>query len=206
MAVYYYLFDLLHWEGYDLTELPLRTRKSLLKGLLNFADPIRFTSHRNEAGEAYLKEACGKGWEGLIAKRAGAPYRSQRSRDWLKFKCGRRQELVVVGYTEPSGSRVGFGALLVGYYENQALCYAGRVGTGFDDDFLERFRDQLEGAELEQSPLAAPPREQDVHWVRPRFVAEIGFTEWTDDGKLRHPRFLGLRRDKDPKEVVREQA
>ena len=204
VRVFYYLFDLLHLDGQDLTALPLRARKTVLKRAFDFADPIRFTPHRVEDGEAFFREACDKGWEGVIAKRAGAPYVHSRSRDWLKFKCAAGQELVIGGFTEPEGSRKGFGALLVGYYEDGALRYAGKVGTGFDDAFLESFRERLDGLSRKTPPFEDPPSGDDVTWVSPELVAEIGFTEWTSHGKLRHPRFLGLRDDKDPRDVTRE--
>lgn len=206
IKVYLYLFDILHLDGYDLTQLGLRRRKQLLKKALKFKDPLRFTPHRNEHGEAYHDEACRKGWEGVIAKAADAPYVHGRSRQWLKFKCGNRQEFVIGGYTEPSGSRHGFGALLVGYNEDGELRYAGRVGTGFDDATLRSLRRRLGQLEREQCPFADSGRipHKGVHWVRPRLVGEVGFTEWTGDGRLRHPRFLGLREDKAARDVVRE--
>ena len=206
IAVSYYLFDLLHLDGHDTSALPLRDRKRLLRGALRFADPLRFLQHRNEEGEAFLEEACRKGWEGLIAKRATAPYRHARSRDWLKFKCMHRQELVVGGYTAPHGKRKRFGALLVGYHRDGELVYAGKVGTGFDQETLEDLGDRLQARERKTAPFAHTEEisEQGVHWVTPDLVAECGFTEWTADGKLRHPRYLGLRHDKDAADVVRE--
>ena len=205
IAVYLYLFDLLHLDGHDLTGLPLRRRKSILRSALRFDDPVRFTPHRNAEGEAFFAEACDKGWEGLIAKDARAAYTHGRSRDWLKFKCGRGQELVIGGFTEPRGERIGFGALLLGYYDDGKLRYAGKVGTGFDDDFLREFRERLD-ARRRDTPPFADEVDEDATWVRPDLVAEIGFTEWTGGGKLRHPRFLGLRRDKAAKDVTREEA
>lgn len=210
VAVYYYLFDLMHLAGFDLRGLPLRTRKKLLESLFTFQDPLRFTPHRNEDGEAFHAEACRKGWEGILAKRAQAPYRSTRSRDWLKFKCVNRQELVIGGYTDPGGTRKGFGALLVGYYDSGGpeLRYAGKVGTGFDEDTLQRVHGLLKRRHRKTPPFAEPEKDlpgEGVHWVTPNLVGQFGFTEWTSSGKLRHPRFLGLRRDKDPEEVVREE-
>ncbi len=205
VTVFFYLFDLLWRDGLDLGGLPLRRRKQLLKQTLRFRAPLRFTPHRNEAGEAFLRDACARGWEGLIAKRAAAPYRKGRSRDWLKFKCSRGQELVIGGFTEPQGSRVGFGALLVGYYEDGALRYAGKVGTGFDEALLRDLRRRLDGLERKTSPFADPVETAGAHFVTPVLVGEFGFTEWTAEGKLRHPRFLGLRRDKAAEEVVREE-
>lgn len=205
IAVFYYVFDLMHLEGCDLRDLPLRTRKRLLRQTLDFEDPIRFSAHRNTDGEAYYREACTKGWEGLIAKRAASPYRGSRSKDWLKFKCMARQEMVIGGYTEPKGSRARFGSLLLGHFDDGDLVYAGRVGTGFDQEMLERLGGELESRQRSTSPFAsgdAPKKE--VHWVRPDLVCEVGFTEWTCDGRLRHPRFLGLRRDKEARDVHRE--
>lgn len=204
IAVYLYLFDLLHLDGHDLTCLPLRRRKSILKGALRFDDGLRFTPHRNEDGEGYFREACANGWEGLIAKDAEAAYAHGRSRKWLKFKCAQGQELVIGGFTEPKGAREGFGALLVGYYDEGRLRYAGKVGTGFDNAFLKEFRATLDERRRKSSPFDEPV-DEDAHWVRPDLVAEIGFTEWTGAGKLRHPRFLGLRRDKPSEKVVREE-
>ncbi len=206
IPVYLYLFDLLYYDGHDLRALPLRARKQLLKKALEFDDPLRFTSHRNEDGEAYYRQACDKGWEGVIAKRADSPYRSSRSRDWLKFKCVNRQELVIGGYTDPEGDRTGFGALLLGYYEDGDLRYAGRVGTGFDQDMLEHLHRRLSKRQRKSSPFdeETPGEGGQTHWVTPELVCEVGFTEWTRDGRLRHPRFLGLREDKPASEVRRE--
>jgi bifunctional non-homologous end joining protein LigD len=206
IAVYYYLFDLPYLEGHRLDALPLRSRKRLLKRALDYSGPLRYTAHRNGIGEAYFTAACDKGWEGVIAKRADSTYRHGRSSDWLKFKCGHGQELVIGGFTEPHGSRTGFGALLVGYYQGDSLRYAGKVGTGYDEVFLEEFRGRLDRLERKTSPFDDEVHESGVHWVRPRYVGEFRFTEWTDADKLRHPTFLGLRRDKEAREVVREQA
>jgi len=205
VAVFLYLFDVLHADGFDLTGLGLRHRKSVLRGLLSFGGPLRLTAHRNERGEAYWQEACRKGWEGVIAKRADAPYVHGRSGDWLKFKCVNEQEFVIGGFTDPKGSRRGFGALLVGHYEAGDLKYAGKVGTGFDDRMLESLSSQLRAIERPTAGFSGRglPR-LGVHWVEPKLVGQVGFTEWTRDGQLRHPRFLGLREDKDPREVVRE--
>lgn len=210
IAVKLYLFDAMVLGGHDVTGLPLRVRKQLLRSAVEFADPLRFSTHRNTDGEAYLREACERGWEGLIAKRADAPYRpGRRSDDWLKFKCVREQELVVGGYTDPEGSRTGFGALLVGYYDREngsALRYAGKVGTGFDHRVLADLRARFDELAVADSPFADRVRERGTHWVRPELVAQIGFTEWTRDGRLRHPRYLGLRDDKPATDVVREEA
>ena len=152
-----------------------------------------------------FREACRKGLEGIIAKRADSPYRATRSSDWRKLKCHAEQELVIGGYTAPQGSRTDFGALLVGYYEDGELRYAGKVGTGFDQRTLRALGEALRKLERDTPPFAdVSPVPKGTHWVEPRLVAQIGFGEWTRDGRLRHPRFLGLRDDKRPKEVVRE--
>ena len=207
VKVYLYLFDLLHLDGYDITGLPLRTRKSLLRQCVKFDSPLRYTAHRNASGEDYYAAACKKGWEGVIAKRADSSYVHHRSTDWLKFKCVNQQELVIGGYTDPQGSRVGFGALLLGYYEDDQLCYAGKVGTGFDDELLESLGEKLESLERKSCPFAKTPQDagRGTHWVTPKLVGEIAFTEWTSENRLRHPRFLGLRRDKPASKVVREE-
>jgi ATP-dependent DNA ligase len=171
---------------------------------VDFTAPLRMTPHRNTGGGELLNRACGWGWEGLIAKRAEGRYHSRRSPDWLKLKCSHGQEFVIAGFTEPSGSRVGFGALLLGYHAEGGLRYAGKVGTGYDRATLTALRSRLEELSVPRSPFAGPVRERRVHWARPELVAEVAFTEWTRDGMLRHPRFLGLRTDKDPSEVVRE--
>ncbi|MEW1751599.1 non-homologous end-joining DNA ligase [Streptomyces angustmyceticus] len=204
VAVTYYVFDLLRLDGRDLTRLPLRTRKSLLRRAFDFRRPLRFTPHRNHGGSRELDEACARGWEGLIAKRAAGRYLPRRSSDWLTLKCAQGQELVIGGFTEPAGSRTGLGVLLLGHHEGGALRYAGKVGTGFDERTLRRLRTLLDARTGDRSPFAGPVPEHGAHWVRPDLVAQIGFTEWTRDGMPRHPRFLGLRDDKRPEDVVRE--
>ena len=204
VEVFYYVFDVPYLAGYDTTAVALRHRKLVLERALIFDDPLRFTTHRDAEGEAAYHEACARGWEGVIAKRADSAYVQHRSTDWLKFKCVNRQEFVIGGYTEPHGSRVGFGALLVGYYEDGNLRYAGKVGTGYDTRTLIELGKQLRALETADPPFADRVREKGAHWVRPELVAEVGFTEWTNDGKLRHPRFLGLRDDKPARSVVRE--
>jgi bifunctional non-homologous end joining protein LigD len=206
VPVFFYVFDLLWLEGCDIRALSLRTRKRLLRDALTFADPVRWTQHRNAEGEALFEQACRKGWEGLIAKRGDSPYSDRRSRDWLKLKCEQGQELVIGGYTAPRGSRTEFGALLLGYYESGALKYAGKVGTGFDQATLAELGRAMRKLRVGRSPFvdAAAIRERDVTWVEPALVAQVGFTEWTGHGRLRHPRFLGLREDKAAAGVVRE--
>jgi DNA ligase D-like protein (predicted ligase) len=206
VKIFYYVFDLLWLDGSDVRDLPLRERKRLLRETLSFTDGVRWTPHRNGDGEAFFAEACRKGWEGLIAKRADSPYRSTRSRDWLKFKCEQGQELVIGGYTEPRGARSEFGALLLGHFAGGQLRYAGKVGTGFDEATLRELGGRLRALERSDPPFADAEaiRERGVHWVEPELVAQIGFTEWTRAGRLRHPRFLGLRDDKPARKVVRE--
>ncbi|EST36942.1 hypothetical protein N566_15660 [Streptomycetaceae bacterium MP113-05] len=205
VAVTYYLFDLLALDGMRTTGLPLRTRKSLLRRGIAFGRPLRMTPHRNEGGRELLDRACAWGWEGLVAKRAEGRYLTgRRSPDWLKLKCSRGQEFVVGGFTEPSGSRVGFGALLLGYHAGGRLRYAGKVGTGWDRAALASLRTRLDELSRPRSPFADPVRERGAHWAEPVLVAQVAFTEWTRDGMLRHPRFVGLRTDKDPSGVVRE--
>jgi DNA ligase D-like protein (predicted ligase) len=207
VPVYYYLFDVLYADGRDTRPLPQRERKRLLKDALEFRDPLRYTEHRERDGEAFSAQACADGWEGLVAKRADAPYQGGRVRDWLKFKCENAQEFVIGGYTDPQRSRIGFGALLLGYYNGDGeLTYAGKVGTGFDTSTLRSLHEVL--ARLERSGPAFRrgklPSPRGVHWVEPRLVGQIAFSEWTDDGELRHPRFQGLRDDKKPADVIRE--
>jgi bifunctional non-homologous end joining protein LigD len=204
--VFYYVFDVLYADGRDTRPLPLTERKKLLAEAVTFRDPLRFTEHRERDGEALSKQACRDGWEGLVAKRANAPYTGTRSRDWLKFKCENAQEFVIGGYTDPQRSRVGFGALLLGYYDpGGSLVYAGKVGTGFDNRTLVALHTTLAGLEQDHSPFSGTLKGlRGVHWVQPRLVGEVGFSEWTDAGELRHPRFQGMRDDKDPRDVLRE--
>jgi bifunctional non-homologous end joining protein LigD len=206
VKVYYYLFDLLYLDGFDTTQLPQRRRKTLLKRAFDYKDPLRYMIHRTGTGESYFDEACRRGWEGIIAKDSRKPYINGRSRAWLKFKCINQQEFVIGGYTKPHGARAGFGALLLGYYDNDKLCYAGKVGTGFDDKTLLRLHKQLRQLNRKTPPFAGQDLpSSEVHWVTPKLVAEIGFEEWTAENRLRQPRYLGLRTDKDPQDVVKEE-
>lgn len=202
----YYLFDLIWIDGFDLASLSLLARKEVLRTAFDFVEPLRFSEHLEEDGEEAFAAACAKGWEGLIAKRSGAPYTQGRSRDWRKFKCVNEQGFVVVGWTDPQGARPGLGALLVAYNEDGALRFAGKVGTGFNDRELERLIGLLKPLERSYSPLieAKGLPKKGIHWVAPMLVAQVGFGEWTDEGKLRHPRYLGLRDDKTPDQIVRE--
>jgi bifunctional non-homologous end joining protein LigD len=207
VPVFFYVFDVLWLDGYDVRALGLRARKRLLRSALTYGQHLRLTPHRNEVGEAMFTQACRRGWEGVIAKRADSPYRDTRSRDWLKFKCEAGQELVIGGYTAPRGSRTEFGALLVGYFDGGQLRYAGKVGTGFDHATLASLGRRLRELERDTPPFAdaASIREPRVTWAEPELVAQLAFTEWTRHGRLRHPRFLGLREDKPAAKVVREQ-
>jgi bifunctional non-homologous end joining protein LigD len=206
VAVFLYVFDLMRHDGRDVRDLPLRERKALLRRALRFEGPLRFSPHRNEHGTTLFREACEQGLEGLIAKRADSSYRSgARSRDWLKLKCHLEQELVIGGFTAPQGARTDFGALLVGYHEDGRLRYAGKVGTGFDHATLQSLGRCLRELEREDPPFAdVHPVPRGTRWVEPELVGQIGFSEWTRDGRLRHPRYLGLRDDKPAGEVVRE--
>lgn len=205
IPVFYYVFDLLHLDNDDIAAQPLILRKRWLRNNFRFEDPLRYTTHRVTDGETAYRAACERGDEGVIAKLAESHYEGGRSRNWLKFKCSRDQEFVIVGYTAPKGSRVGLGALLLGYYQGADLVYAGKVGTGFDDATLRTLHDRLSRTEQKTSPITSGAvRESGARWVRPKLVAQVAFGEWTRDGKLRHPRYLGLRTDKKPDEVVRE--
>ena len=204
----YFVFDLLYLDGRDLRSLPLSERKALLARLLRGSDKtIRYSDHVEGQGGAFYDKACRMGLEGIISKQKDAPYRSGRGTAWAKVKCVKSQEFVIVGFTEPKGTRAGFGALLLGVYDKDgALTYVGRVGTGFDTRSLKALHAKLKARERERSPLkSAPPGStRDIHWVEPKLVADVAFTEWTRDGILRHPTFHGLREDKPAREVVKE--
>jgi bifunctional non-homologous end joining protein LigD len=205
VAVELFLFDCLFYEGVDLTNLPLVDRKAVLRDVVWYDDPIRFTPFRTTGSAAMLRQACAKGAEGIIAKRAESRYVSARSTDWLKIKCVHQQEFVVGGYTAPKGSRENLGALLVGYYDHGALRYAGKVGTGYDRATLEMLHRKLAPLHRRTSPFAPGPAPAgEVQWVTPKLVVEIGFSEWTPAGLLRHPRYLGIREDKTAAEVRKE--
>ncbi|MEO8227887.1 MAG: non-homologous end-joining DNA ligase [Gemmatimonadota bacterium] len=205
IRIHYYVFDILHLDGQDLRRAPFAERKRALKASLSEAGPVRLTPHRRTAGEAYYEAACRRGMEGVIAKRLDAPYRAGRSDDWLKFKCVNEQEFVIGGWTDPEGSRTGFGALLAGYYEDGVLRYAGKVGTGYDAATLDRLAARLRKLERKTSPFDDFARDRlFIHWAKPVLVAQLGFQEWTAKGLLRQPRFLGLRDDKAASAVIRE--
>jgi ATP-dependent DNA ligase len=200
----YHVFDILWLNGQSVTALPLEDRQALLQAL-----PFERPMQRVELVEddSPWERARREGWEGVIAKRRGSPYEHRRSKHWLKMKCEASQELVVGGFTDPQGARVGLGALLVGYYEGSEFVFAGKIGTGFDTKLLLDLRRRLDAIEVPASPFTKAtglPRLR-AHWVRPEIVVQVAFIEWTVHGKLRHPRLLGLRPDKKACEVRREQ-
>jgi bifunctional non-homologous end joining protein LigD len=204
--VVYCVFDLLEIDGADLTELPLLERRARLVNAIQPRTALQLSDAWRGDSERRFGSACRSGWEGLIAKRADAPYIRGRSKDWLKLKCTRGQELVIGGYTDPAGSRTDFGALLVGYYDNGRLVYAGKVGTGYSKAMLRTLGARLRALETPTSPfIEVRPTPRGTHWTRPELVAQVGFAEWTGDGRLRQPRFLGLRDDKPPADVIREE-
>jgi bifunctional non-homologous end joining protein LigD len=199
----YHVFDILWLNGQRVTTLPLEDRRALLQAL-PFEPPLRRVELLEHADPWDL--ARREGWEGVIAKRRGSPYEHRRSRHWLKMKCESSQEFVVGGFTDPQGGRVGLGALLVGYYEGSDLVFAGKLGTGFDTKLLLELRRRFDAIEIETTPFTKAvglPRLR-AHWVKPDVVVQAAFIEWTDNNKLRHPRLLGVRFDKNPRDVVRE--
>ena len=209
--VVYYLFDLPYCNGFDLTRTPLAERKNLLRSLLARMSPprenIRFSDHIESSGSEVYRQACGLAAEGIVSKQAAGIYEQKRSHRWLKTKCLQRQELLICGWTEPAGSRTGFGALLLGYFDNGELVYAGRVGTGFTASTLRQLTQRLREIEVNDPPFRHPPAGVDIrwaHWVRPELVAEVEFREWTRENVLRQASFKGLRQDKSPREIVRE--
>jgi bifunctional non-homologous end joining protein LigD len=204
----YFLFDLLHLDGQDLTGATLEARKAALEKLLPSArnGPLRYSSHVVGQGEAFFGQACRRSLEGIVSKRRDRPYEAGRGHSWLKVKCVREQEFVVGGFTEPKGTRAGLGALLLGVYdEKKDFVYAGKVGTGFTGTSLAQLRERLDRIRIRDSPFRfRPPGSADARWVKPELVAEVAFTEWTEDGRLRHPSFKGIREDKPAREIVRE--
>lgn len=210
--LFYYVFDVMYCEGYDLTRTPLLQRKELLRQILEAsgdgASVVRFGDHLQGKGQAFYESACEYGLEGVVAKRADSPYKPRRTSDWVKIKCTKRQEFVIGGYTDPSGSRAGFGALVLGYYDEGRLIYCGRVGTGFTEKLLRQLQEELETRGQAETPFEVPPSGREakgVHWVKPELVAEVEFGGWTNEGILRQASFQGLRWDKDPREVRREE-
>ena len=200
----YHIFDILWLNGRDVTPLPIEERRTLLKSL-PFESPMRRVELVEDARPWEL--ASREGWEGVIAKRRGSPYEHRRSKHWLKMKCEASQEFVVGGFTDPQGARVGLGALLIGYHQDSDFVFAGKIGTGFDTRLLLDLRSRLDLIELPESPFTRAtglPRIR-AHWVRPEIVVQVAFIEWTVHGKLRHPRLVGVRTDKDARDVTREQ-
>ncbi len=198
----YHVFDILWLNGRVVTSLPVEDRRALLHEL-PFEHPLRRVELLED--EKPWERASREGWEGVIAKRRGSPYEHRRSKYWLKMKCEASQELVVGGFTDPQGARVGLGALLVGYYEASDFVFAGKIGTGFDTKLLLELRKRLDAIEQPASPFTKAkglPKLR-AHWVRPEIVVQVAFIEWTVHGKLRHPRLLGVRFDKHPREVIR---
>ncbi len=200
----YHVFDILWLNGRAVTALGLEERRALLE-TLPFESPMRRVALVHD--DAPWERARREGWEGVIAKRRGSPYEHRRSKHWLKMKCEASQEFVVGGFTDPQGARVGLGALLVGYYEGSNFVFAGKIGTGFDTKRLLSLRTRLDAIEMPVPPFTKAkglPRLR-AHWVRPEVVVQVAFIEWTVHGKLRHPRLLGVRLDKEPQDVAREQ-
>ena len=204
VAITYVVFDILFADGEDLRSKDLLTRKAVLARVVEPRGPVTLSTWIEEDGLGAFDEACRRGLEGVIAKRAASTYQPRRSRDWLKMKCTASQELVVVGFTDPKGARPGFGALLLGYYDDEGLRYAGKVGTGFDDETLRSIRPLLDDLQVETPPVLERVREPGAHWVLPALVAQVRFSGWGGDGSLRHPGFIGFRADKAPEDVVRE--
>jgi bifunctional non-homologous end joining protein LigD len=212
-GVVFFAFDLPHCGGFDLTRAPLLARKELLARLLGPTDEravLRYSEHVVGHGAAFFRQACALGLEGVVSKLADSGYQTKRTRSWIKLKCLQRQELVVGGFTRPEGSREHFGALLVGVHDERGeLRYAGKVGTGFTAASLAELMRRLRPLTIDTPPFADPPRGAEARratWVRPECVVEVAFTEWTGDGKLRHPSFQGMRDDKDPRTIRRERA
>ncbi len=203
--VVYCIFDLLYVDGHDVQQLPLLTRKKLLKKLLRFNKLLEYTEHMTGNGIAKFKYACKHGWEGLIVKKADSTYVHKRSQAWLKFKCSIGQELVIGGYTQPRNSRTDFGALLVGYYKRGKFHFAGKVGTGFTQETLKMLGKKLRALEVVKCPFSDYQETlRGVHWVKPVLVADFEFAQWTNIGKLRVGRYKGLRDDKKASDVTQE--
>lgn len=204
MAAVFAVFDVLHLLGEDTTGLGVEDRTRLLASVVDQGPLIVTVDPLDGSVSHLLERACADGWEGLIAKRLGSRYVSGRSSDWRKLKCVANQELVIGGWTEPAGTRVELGALLVGYHDDTGLRYAGKVGTGFSTDTLHDLGHRLRANERAASPFVDQVKERHAHWVDPVLVAQVTFSEWTKDNKLRHPRYEGLRDDKAAESVRRE--
>ncbi len=201
----FYVFDIIYFQGYDLRNLGLLLRKKILKAVLPQKDNIIFSEHTIANGIKVFETVQQHGGEGIIAKKADSRYQAdKRSRDWLKFKANKQQEMVIGGFTDPRGGRKGLGALLCGYYDGKDFIYSGKVGSGFTETILEDLRKKLDRIERKTSPFSEVPNEKNVHWVSPKLIAQLKFSEFTETGSMRHPVFLGLRADKDPKDIVME--
>lgn len=208
-ALYYYVFDILFLDGEDLRDRPLMERKEILKEFLEGKPlaSVRLSDYVLQEGERFFEEVSKARLEGMIGKRLASTYQSKRSRDWVKVKTIARQEVVICGFTVPRGSRTHFGALIVAVYnDKQELVYAGRVGGGFNGKLLKQIYDKLQPLVIQKSPLKNPPREKDVTWVKPQYVCEVAFSEWTKEGIMRQPIFQGLRSDKKPEVIKKEEA
>jgi bifunctional non-homologous end joining protein LigD len=202
-----YVFDILYFNGFDLTSLELLQRKRILEAILPQTDDIIYSGHIVGKGSKALDAIAKKGGEGLIAKKINSRYHvNKRSKEWLKIKVTKEQEMVIGGYTDPQGSRTGFGSLLLGYYEDGKFIYSGKVGTGFNEESLKDMYDTLKKLESKKSYFESKPKERGAHFIKPELVAQIKYSEWTETGSLRHPVFIALRNDKKPKDVTREQA
>lgn len=202
--VFYYVFDCMYLDGYDLRRLPYRERRRILRASVRTGGPLRTLPMEQNVDAKFFRQICRKGWEGLIVKDLSGTYESKRTPKWLKFKCGNGQEFIIIGYTDPRRSRIAFGALLLGFYDGGRLKYAGKVGTGFDQATLKELLAKMRPLETDSPDLGEKVHGKGLHWIKPRLVCEVGFTEWTDEHRLRHPRYLGLREDKPAKEVIRE--
>jgi bifunctional non-homologous end joining protein LigD len=210
-AFVFEMFDLIYLDGYSLTQTPLRERKQLLEQLLastKTKGPLRYSDHVEGNGAQFFKQACEYGIEGVVSKLADSPYESTRTRNWIKSKCLRRQEFVIAGYTPSKKGFPGFGSLILSVYDKGTLVYCGRVGTGFSIKQRLELQKKLDQISQPSMPFAVKPKDpglRDAHWAKPRLVAEVEFSEWTADGSIRHPSFQGLREDKNPQEIVREE-
>ena len=205
----FHIFDLIYIDGYDITRCPLRERKRVLEELLapmGEASVLRYSDHIEGSGTQFFKEACKLGLEGIVSKQAESVYESTRSRNWLKIKCIKRQEFVIAGYTL-SDKGIPFSSLILGFYDRGKLIYAGRAGTGYTNAMRVELKKRLDRIAVDKRPFAEIPKDPDLRravWTEPKLVGEVAFTEWTDEGIIRHPSFQGLREDKKPTEVVRE--
>jgi bifunctional non-homologous end joining protein LigD len=212
-AFVFQIFDLIYLDGFNLTRAPLRERKALLEelfasGKFKANGPLRYSDHVEGSGAQFFKQACGYGLEGIVSKLADSPYESTRTRTWLKTKCIKRQEFVIAGYTPSKKGFPGFGSLILGVYDRGKLIYTGRVGTGFSIKQRLELQKKLDRISQSTMPFAVKPKDpglREAHWAKPQLVGEVEFTEWTADGLIRHPSFQGLREDKKPAEVVREE-